>query len=409
MFDIDKWQEIVATISKNKLRTFLTAFSVMWGIFMLVILLGASTGLQNGVRYAFSDDAVNSIYIRAGKTAVSYKGLKPGRRIQLTREDFSEVIRTINNIPYGSCSYSKWSAEVTYGNEYSTYPLNAVQPPYQLLENSIITEGRYINAQDIQGRKKVAVIGTDVAKDLFKGADPIGEYIEVYGINFKVIGVFTDTGSPRELRNIYIPLEVGQQIFGAGNDIDRFTVSTGDMPLEMTISVTDQIEQMLKQRHTVAPEDQSAIYITNSNVEFKEIMDILTALNIFVWIIGIFTIIAGIVGVGNIMSIVVKERTKEIGVRKALGATPASVVALILQESIFVTAFAGYIGLVLGVFTVEGLANLIGDQQMFRNPEVNINVAITTIGIMVVAGALAGLIPSLRAAQIKPVIALRDE
>ncbi|HKL03564.1 MAG TPA: ABC transporter permease [Cryomorphaceae bacterium] len=409
MFDFDKWQEIIATISKNKLRTFLTAFSVMWGIFMLVILLGASTGLQNGVRYAFSDDAVNSIYVRSGKTAVSYKGLKPGRRIQLTREDFSEVIRTVNNIPYGSCSYSKWNAEVTYGKEYSTYPLNAVQPPYQLLESSIITEGRYINQNDIDGHKKNAVIGAEVAKDLFKGADPIGEYIQVYGINFKVIGVFTDTGSPRELRNIYIPLEVGQQIFGAGNDIDRFTVSTGDMPLEMTISVTNQIEQMLKQHHTVAPEDQSAIYITNSNVEFKEIMDILTALNIFVWIIGIFTIIAGIVGVGNIMSIVVKERTKEIGVRKALGATPASVVALILQESIFVTAFAGYIGLVLGVFTVEGLANLIGEQQMFRNPEVNINVALATIGIMVVAGALAGLIPSLRAAQIKPVLALRDE
>lgn len=409
MFDIDKWQEILATIGKNKLRTFLTAFSVMWGIFMLVVLLGVSEGLQNGIETSFNDDAINSIWVRSGKTSVAYKGLKPGRQIQYTTEDFNEVLRTVQGIEYATMRYMVWNAEVTYKNEYGSYPIRAVNPDHQFIENSIILSGRFLSNEDILSKRKLAVIGKDVQKDLFPKEDPIGKYIQVFGIPFKIIGVFEDAGSDSEMRYIYVPITIGQQIFGAGDNIHMFMVTTGTLPLAQTIKMSDEIEDLLKRKHTVAQNDDAAIYVRNNNEEFKQISDIMVGVKVFVWIIGVFTIIAGIVGVSNIMSVVVKERTKEIGVRKALGATPASVIGLILQESIFVTAVAGYLGLLLGVFTIEGMSNLIGKQEMFERPEVNFNVAITTLIIMVVAGAFAGFFPALRAARISPVEALRDE
>jgi len=409
MFDLDKWQEIFATIRKNKLRTALTAFAVAWGVFMLVILLGASTGLENGVVNSFSDDAINSIWVYSGRTSMAYKGLKPGRDIQFKTEDFENVRDLIEGVEYATARYMVWNAEVTYGDEFSTYPLRAVNPDHQYLENTIIKKGRFLNPDDLANLRKVAVIGKDIVDDLFGETDAIGEYINVYGIPFKVVGVFEDTGNAREQRYIYVPLTSGQHVFGAGNDIQMFMVTTGSLPLPVTMSMTDEIEELLRRKHIVHPDDQSAISVRNNNENFKEVTDIMGAIRMFVWIIGVFTIIAGIVGVSNIMSIVVKERTKEIGIRKALGAGPASVVFLILQESVFITALAGYFGLLLGVFTLEGISKLIGEVEMFSNPEVDFRVALITLTIMVMAGALAGFFPSLRAARIKPVIALKDE
>ncbi|HKK39395.1 MAG TPA: ABC transporter permease [Cryomorphaceae bacterium] len=409
MFDLDKWQEILATIRKNKLRTFLTAFSVMWGVFMLVILLGASTGLHQGVMYSFADDAINSIWVYSGKTSMAYKGLKPGREIQYKNEDFENVRDLVDGVEYATARYMVWNAEVSYGDEFSTYPLRAVNPDHQFIENSIIMQGRFLSPADLLEKRKVAVIGKEIVQDLFPDKNPLGEYVRVFGIPFKVVGVFEDTGNSREQRYLYIPLSAGQTVFGAGDDIQMFMVTTGNLSLPQSMRMSNEIDQMLRRRHTIHPDDESAISVRNNNEEFKEIADIMTGIEVFVWIIGAFTIIAGIVGVSNIMSIVVKERTKEIGVRKALGATPASVVFLILQESIFITALAGYIGLLLGVFTLEGVSKLIGEVEMFRNPEVDFNVALITLAVMVVSGALAGLFPSLRAARIKPVIALKDE
>lgn len=408
MFDIDKWQEILATIGKNKLRTFLTAFSVMWGIFMLVILLGVSQGLQNGIETSFSRDAINSIWVRSGKTSVAYKGLKPGRKIQYTTDDYDEVLRRVSGIEYASMRYMVWNAAVTYEKDFGNYPIRAVNPDNQFIENSTILNGRYVSNEDVLLKRKLAVIGKGVKMDLFPNEDPIGKYIEIFGIPFKVIGVFEDAGDS-EMRYIYVPITTGQQVFGAGENIDMFMFTTGSLPVEQTIVMSDRIEDLLKRKYNVAPDDDAAIFIRNNNVEFQQISDIMVAVKIFVWIIGIFTIIAGIVGVSNIMSVVVKERTKEIGIRKALGATPASVISLILQESVFITAVAGYVGLVLGVFALEGISKLIGKQQMFERPEVNFHVAIATLIIMVVAGAFAGFFPALRAARIKPVVALRDE
>jgi len=376
---------------------------------MLVVLLGASQGLHKGVLHMFSDDAINSIWVYSGKTSMAYKGLKPGRDIQFKTEDFENVRDLVEGVEYATARYMVWSAQVAYGDEFSTYPLRAVNPDHQYLENSIIQSGRFLNVDDLSEKRKVAVIGKEIVDDLFPDKNPIGEYVKIYGIPFKVVGVFEDTGNAREQRYIYIPLTSGQNVFGAGNDIGMFMVTTGALTLPETMRMSAEIDEMLRRKHTIHPDDDSAIEISNNNEEFKEITDILLGMEIFVWIIGVFTIIAGIVGVSNIMSIVVKERTKEIGVRKALGATPASVVFLILQESVFITGLAGYLGLLLGVFLLEGVSSVVGNFGMFRNPEVDFNVALTTLVLMVIAGGLAGLFPSLRAARIKPVIALKDE
>lgn len=409
MFDIDKWQEIFATIAKNKLRTFLTAFAVMWGIFMLVVLLGASNGLQNGVEGMFSRNAVNSISVRSGKTTMAYRGLKPGRSIQYTNEDYDHILRSVEGIEYSAATYSVWNAQVSRARDFNTYPLRSVHPDHRHIAKTVMVDGRYLNRDDLAEKRKVAVIGKDVADDLFKKSDPVGEYISIWGIPFKVIGVFEDLENQREMRYIYLPLPVGQQVFGFGDRIEMFNVTTGNLPVHMTVAMADEIERLIKQKHRVHPDDQSAVNIRNNNVEFQNVTEIIGSIRLFVWVIGIFTIIAGIVGVSNIMSIVVKERTKEIGVRKALGAPPLSVISLIIQESVFITAVAGYIGLVLGVLTIEFLAGKVEGQTIFTNPEVDFNAALTTIVILVVAGAFAGFFPALRAASIKPVEALKDE
>jgi putative ABC transport system permease protein len=409
MFDVDKWQEVIGAIRKNKLRTFLTAFSVMWGIFMLIVLLGASEGLSNGTRSSFMSNPTNTIWIRAGRTALPYNGLGPGREINFKTEDYNYILNGVDGIASSSARFMLWNTEVNYGNDYSSYPLRAVHPEYQFFESSSIIKGRYLSERDMQEKRKVAVIGKDIEKDFFKEVDPIGKYLKISGVPFKVIGVFEDLGSIREMRYMYVPLQVGQEVFGTGDDVENIVLCTGDLPMERTISMANQIEDMLKRKHNIHPDDQSALRVNNSNVDFKEINNILTAIDLFVWMIGLFTIIAGIVGVSNIMTIVVKERTKEIGIRKALGASPVSVIGLILHESIFITAFAGYLGLVLGVFSVEAIAGIMGNTDFFEQPQVNFNAALITLGILVFSGALAGFFPALRAAQIKPVVALRDE
>jgi putative ABC transport system permease protein len=409
LFNIDKWQEIFASISKNKLRTVLTAFSVFWGIFMLVILLGASKGLQNGVANMFSDDAVNSIWIRPGETTMAYKGLKPGREIQFTIDDYNATLKQNPEIKISSARYMVWNAEISHGKEFGQYPLRSINPGHQFLENSIITKGRYIIETDIIESKKVAVIGASVEKALFKNEKSIGKYVDVFGIPMLVVGVFTDAGSEEEMNNVYIPITTGQKIFGAGKDIFMYIVSTGNLSLSKSIELSNKIKDQLYLKHNIHPKDKNALYVRNNNEDFKEVQNVMTGIDIFVWVIGVFTILAGIVGVSNIMSVVVKERTKEIGIRKALGATPFSVISLILQESVFITALAGYLGLISGVALLHLSSKLIGETEFFRNPKVDINLALATLCILIISGTLAGFFPALRAARIKPVDALKDE
>jgi putative ABC transport system permease protein len=409
MFDIDKWQEIYSTISKNKLRTFLTGFSVAWGIFMLIILLGSGYGLENGVRKEFEGDATNTISINQGITSKAYDGYKPGRFIQFKNDDYDYVkkIRGIDHI--SARTRVRGTRVISYKNEYGTFDLMCVHPDYRYIENLTMVEGRYINDIDVEQKRKIISIGRLVKEALFKEGDAIGKYIKIGSIPFKVIGVFDDPGGDRDLSRVYIPISTAQMVFNRGNDIDRLSITVGDATVEESEAIVDKIRSDFSKKHHFDPEDKRAIFIWNNVEQYQKFMRLFANIRLFIWVIGIGTIIAGIVGVSNIMMIVVKERTKEIGIRKALGASPGSVISLIMQESILITAFAGYIGLVLGVGLLELVSKNLQGVDYFANPEVNINVALLATLVLIISGAIAGFVPAKKAASVKPVVALRDE
>lgn len=407
MFDFDKWNEIFDTLSKNKLRTFLTGFAVFWGIFMLVILLGAGNGLKNGIVKAFNDDAINSIWVRGGTTNLAYDGLKSGRPIRLKNADYDRI-STIPGAEYSTARYNIWNATVNYGKEGGSFHVRTVHPGHLRIENTLMSEGRYINENDLLDYRKVAVIGVGVVDQVYKEIDPIGTYLNVNGILFKVIGIFKDEGSEREEQYIYLPITTGQRVFAGQDNVNNIMITTGALSLESTNEMTEDIHNSLALNHRFDPTDTRAVRVSNNNEEFQEIMNIITGMKAFIMVIGVGTIVAGIVGVSNIMTIVIKERTKEIGVRKALGATPLSIIYLVLQESIFVTSFAGYFGLLAGIALLELLGPNI-DSDFFVNPEVDVNIALGTTVMLIFAGSMAGFFPARRAAKIKPVVALRDE
>lgn len=411
MFDRDNWQEIFHTIRKNKLRTFLTGFSVSWGIFMLIILLGSGTGLQNGVDKQFKDTSSNSIWVFRGQTSIPHDGLKPGRFVRFTNADFEEISERMPGVEKASARFYLGGSKVSYQNEHGTFSIRTVHPDHQYIEKTITIAGRFLNDIDIQEKRKVASIGSLVKQSLFKEEDPIGKYIEVNGIPFKVVGVFEDEGGENEQEVLYLPISTAQMVFNGGDRINMFMFTIDENAgLEESKAMEQKIRQKMAELHNFSPEDERAIRFWNNIEDFMMFQNLFNGIDAFIWIIGIMTIIAGIVGVGNIMMIVVKERTKEIGIRKALGATPWSVIQLILMESIAITAFSGYVGLVLGVGTIELVSNFIpADSEYFNNPSVNFQVAIIATVILVVAGSIAGLIPAKKAASIKPIVALRDE
>ncbi|MBI9053957.1 MAG: ABC transporter permease [Bacteroidales bacterium] len=408
MFDIDKWQEIFATIRKNKLRTFLTGFSVAWGIFMLIILLGSGRGLENGVRIQFERDATNSIWIYRGQTSMPYKGLKPGRRIQFTNEDYDYSKREIKNIENLSARLSVFrQRNISYKSEYGNYDIVAVHPGTKVLENVEIIEGRFINDIDVKASRKVVAISTDVKKALFKEEDFLGKYIKINNIPFKVIGLYEDS-SERDNQRVYISVSTAQKVFTGGNEIHNLAFTTGDATMEESMKIENDIRSKYSIRHKFDKSDQRALFINNNVEEYEKFQNLFSGIRLFVWIIGIGTIIAGIVGVSNIMLIVVKERTKEIGIRKAIGATPGSIIGLVLLESILITAFAGYVGLVLGVGLLELISPHI-QSEFFTNPEADFRIAVSATILLIVSGAIAGFVPARKAASIKPIEALRDE
>ncbi len=410
MFDWDKWQEIFETIRKNPLRTVLTGFSVTWGIFMLVLLLAAGQGLSNGAKFAFGDDAMNSLWINTDVTSLAYNGMNVGRRVQMKNEDVDFIVEKFDDeIDSYSGRYSRWSAQVNYKDKYGTHSLRGVHPGYQDIERSIIYRGRYINQSDIEQVRKVVVIGKKIVPNFFGEEDPIGQYIKVWGVPFQVVGIFTDKENDRDEENLYVPISAAQAVFNGGQDVRRMMVTLSETDLEHSRLVASDIRSNLIKKFGIHPDDERAINIRNLQEQFQNIQSALNGITAFVWLIGIMTIIAGIVGVSNIMIVVVKERTKEIGIRKALGATPRSIISLIIQESVFITAVAGYIGLVLAVLVVEAMNSLITDAPFFRNPSVDFKTAIYTTILLVITGALAGFVPARRAAKVQPIEALRDE
>lgn len=414
MFDLDRWDEIFETIRKNKLRTFLTGLSVASGIFILVILLGIGEGMRNGIAREFEQDAANLMLVYPGMTSKEYKGLNPGRRIQFKNEDYDQILRLYGDKLDKSASlYQQWGQVLTYGKESGSYQVYGSFPSYQVLENNTLTTGRFINISDLDNSEKNMVIGQRIKLDLFKDEDPIDKYVQVSGVNFKIVGVYTDPGGEREESRAIIPITTAQKAFGGGNDIARMYLTLKpeddfDKSVAASTQFTAELDQFLKERHTVAPDDNSAIYVNNSLENAKRFFTLMDMIKFFFWGVGVCTIIAGVVGVSNIMLIIVKERTREIGVRKALGAQPLSIIGMVLHESIFVTAIAGFLGLIFSLALLEFVGPMIETQYIY-NPTVNFTVAINTVFILVIAGALAGFFPAWRAARIKPIVALRDE
>ena len=414
MFDLERWQEIFETIRKNKLRTFLTGLSVASGIFILVVLLGIGQGMRNGISAEFEGDAANIMYVWTGATSKEYKGLNPGRRISMKNEDYNYITKKYQEeLEYKSSISRIWGGLVTYGKESGSYRVEGVWPDYQFLENESLVQGRYLNLNDHENWEKVVVLGNKVKTDLFKNEDPLGKYVQIRDINFKVVGIFSDPGGEREETRVFLPISTAQRVFNAGDTIQNlaFTLEMEES-FEAALAASERFSQdmrtYLKAKHTVAPDDESAIIINNSLENAKRFYTLMDMIKYFFWGVGICTIVAGIVGVSNIMLIIVKERTKEIGIRKALGAEPASIVFMVLHESVFVTAIAGLVGLVSSLALLEVIGPLI-ETEFISNPSINFNVAVTTVIILVIAGALAGFVPAWRAASIKPIIALRDE
>ncbi len=416
MFDFDKWQEIFSIIEQNKLRTFLTALGVFWGIFMLIILLGAGNGLQTGFFHQFKGFASNSLFIWPSKTTKPYEGLQPGRRYAFSYEDVQHLRDQVPEADYISPRLPIGTGLVYYETKNGAFAVEGDHPDYFKISTPNIQTGRILNLADMQERRKVAFIGHRVAEVLFdEGQDPVGEYIRYNGNYFKVVGVFksyqnNERASQAE-QTIHIPLSTAQQIANTGDIIRYFAITA--KPDKSAEVVEKKVRKILAERHKVHPEDRAAIGSFNIAKLFKTINLVFSGIQFFTWFVGIGSLIAGIIGISNIMLITVKERTREFGVRKALGATPGSIISLVIQESIVLTMIAGYLGILVGVFCVEGLNAVLeafnANAEFFRNPTVPFSTIIVATLILVFSGLIAGLIPATHAANIKPIEALRAE
>ncbi len=414
MFDYDSWQEIFDSIQKNKLRTFLTGLSVASGIFILVILLGFGQGMQNGIKKEFEEDASNRIWVWTQATTKEYKGLNPGRTFWLMNKDFEHIENAYEDVLETKSRVYRVRGDINYKNESGSYGVLGVSPDYQHIENIKMIEGRFLNQNDMDYLEKVVVISSKVQRELMKKVEnPLQEYLKISNISFKIIGVYTDEGGEREENRIYIPTTSAQTIFNGKNHVNNlaFTLlpeATFEETVKASSKFSKQIESFLKKEHIVSPDDNSAVNIYNTLENAKRFFTLTKNISLFFWIVGIFTIIAGVVGVSNIMLIIVKERTKEIGIRKALGAKPWSIIWMVLKESIFVTTISGFVGLILSMALLEFVGPNI-QVDYILNPSVNFNMAITMVFLLIIAGALAGFFPAWRAATIHPIEALRDE
>lgn len=414
MFDLERWQEIFDAIRKNKLRTFLTGLSVASGIFILVILLGFGQGMQNGVAYEFEEDASTSVWVWPGVTSKEYKGLNPGRSIQLRNENYDNSAALFKeSIEYKSPRIFVRSGIINYGKESLAYGIQGVSGDFQFIENAKMFEGRFINLNDEAITAKVAVIGNKIRKDVFQNVEtPIGELITISGIPFKIVGVYSEN-EDREEERIYIPISTAQKIFNGGDRLNNMSftlppVENFNEAVAQSIAFKEDLREYLQKTHTVAPEDTSAIRVWSALEEAKRYFSLIGNIKFFFWFVGICTIIAGIVGVSNIMLIVVKERTREIGIRKALGAKPWSIIGMILHEAIFVTTISGFAGLIFSM----GLLEIVGpyiEVDYVINPSVNFNVALSTVFLLILAGTVAGFFPAWRAVRVHTIEALRDE
>ena len=406
--------EICTSVRRNKLRTILTGFSVAWGIFMLVILLGSGNGLKNGVSSNFGDYATNSIDLYGGRTSMPYAGYEKGRRIKLCENDIRILKREFPEVDevVAQAWYSSMTA--TCGNDFTSVGLNGMMPAAVRMEGIHLSEGRFIDDNDLRDCRKVIVIDAMMSRLFFKGASPLGRQVKIGNAQFTVVGVRTGDAQ-RNSSSCYIPLSTGQLIFKQNNPEVNNIMLTVDLKTKAEMELFEQrVRRRLAVEHQYDPEDQSAIWIDNTMERFAAFQMVFWGINLFVWIIGLGTLLAGVVGVSNIMLVTVSERTAEFGIRKALGAKPASIIRLILIESVCITAAFGYIGMVLGIAVMEVVNYFLTQTPaegrgptIFLDPTLDLGVVVSATVVLVVAGLIAGYIPAYRAAQLKTIDALR--
>ncbi len=419
LFDTEKWQEIFSTLKQHKLRTALTAFGVFWGIFMLTVLLGAGKGLERGANQGFPRISNFANVWSQGKTQVPYQGMPIGREILFQPGDVDAIARNVPSVAMvkGQNSIGLWGGSPPYTVRKSRSGAFSVQGGFQDIEKIQavrITQGRSINALDEQQRRKVVLIGRRVKDQLFeKDESPLGEEIIINGISFTVIGVFETLERGNEQRaeeKSFLPNDTLRYAFNQVGWVDNFIVIP--KPGIHASVAEEDVKKYLAQIKKVSPDDKGVFRSFNMQDEYDKLQGLFAGIEVFSWVVAIGTIFAGAIGVGNIMLIVVKERTREIGLRKALGATPASIVGMILQESLLITAVAGYSGLVVGAFLLEGVARMLeasGGTGFFASPEVDFRTAIVALVVLVIAGLLASLMPAAKAAAVNPISALQDE
>ena len=412
MIDFGFFREIFQSISKNKLRTLLSGFTVAFAIMLFAILFGVANGLQNSFNSEFSGDANNSIFIFSGRTTKAVQGMQVGRRIQFDNELYETLKKEYkNDIEFISGRVYK-TLTASYKDEKSSYTIRAVNPDHQFIEKTDITKGRYINQLDLKNKTKNIVIGKLVWEDLFNGEDPIGKYIDLSKIKYKVVGLYVDKAEgsdSNEERIIYMPISTAQQIYGSHDYIDQINLTFNpSMSGDQAIAFSNKLLRRIKQIFTIAPDDQRAVRIRNQAQELENVSQFNAVLSILVLIIGFGTLIAGIVGISNIMIFIVKERTKEIGIRKALGAPPISIERLITFESILITSISGFLGLIAGSVILDSMEETL-KEYFIKDPGVSTSLVIGATITLIIAGTIAAYLPAKRASRIKPIVALRDE
>ena len=409
MFDIDRWQEIFSSIRSNVLRTVLSGFTVALGLYIFIVLFGIGKGLQNAFQEGFTRDAQNLISIFTGKTTIAYEGLQADRQVTLNNSDYNAIVDAHpEKVQYSTPRYST-NLNVKYGKESGFYQISGANDEEVKIENRQLLNGRFISPKDIDEKQNVAVIGRMVQRDLIKNADPVGKELEINGSVFKVIGVFSDDGGDWDERMISIPISTLQQMKKGSDTVSTVYIAYDEkLNPEQALAYSDQLKKELKARKKVSPDDENAVVVRNRAEGLKDSFQFLFVITMIVGFIGLGTLLAGIIGISNIMVYIVKERTQEIGVRKAIGAKPRSIVTLIIQESIVITVISGLIGVALGVLTLKLIGNSL-EEYFIKDPSVGWLLITAAFISLVMSGLLAGFVPAYRASKIKPIEALRAE
>lgn len=414
----DLLQEILGTVMRNKLRTVLTGLSVAWGIFILIVLLGAGNGLIHAFELNSGNVVMNSVKVYPGTTTKPWQGMQEGRNVELEQEDCRlTAVRFPDNIMEVGATVSQNAVDITYGKDHVSITLEGVMPSLVQIEGIKLVEGRFINQLDMQGNRKVMVLHKKTVEMLFPRESALGKMIKVNGLAFKVVGIYDDQNffSP----SVYVPYNTLSLLYAKGNLVDNLMFTTRGLTDEKTNErFEDDFRTMLAHRHQFDASDNGAVWIWNRFTQYLQQQQATSILHIAIWVIGIFTLISGIVGVSNIMLITVRERTHEFGIRKALGASPFSILRLIIAESVLITTFFGYVGMVAGILATEYMDRLFGQQTVdagvfsatvFHNPTVDISVAIQATLALIIAGTSAGFFPARKAVMIRPIEALRAD